>query len=61
MTDRMKYFMLSVEHAQDALRYAMALADPPNIIFNRVKLRKAEEEVYTLWRIEALDSKEEGK
>ena len=61
MTDRMKYFMREVEHARDGLRYAMALADGPSIIYNRVKLRKAEEDVYVLWRIEALDSKEEGK
>lgn len=61
MTDRMAYFMREVEHAQDGLRYAMALGDKPSIIYNRVRLRKAEEEVYTLWRIEALDSKEEGR
>ncbi len=62
MTDMMEKVVAEVELARESLRYAQALGDEPTIIYKRVQLRKAEAEVWSLWRIEALlERKEEGK
>ncbi len=62
MTDMMEKVVAEVELARESLRYAQALGDEALFIYKRVLLRKAEEEVWSLWRIEALlERTEKGK